>query len=353
MQATRCSVYSLRRISLAASTSMSPSPAFNSSPQGQKFSQIGTADTLSFLRVPSRFKKTLSSRLDEHVVEIGHGPAPSKAHAFGTSCIEEAVQFCSRNTLSFACCQRPEELAPSPHPRSCRGSVRSRPSRRRHQVLPSLPSPRPAKRGTTAMHKTNKTKFKLCELEPQWRGGLPLVVSADRNGVHSMSVTASADQLLSSVNLRTTRVRNTNAICCTSTLRDAAPMPTMVSSEETLIQPSRAHVPSTRAPFSAPVARCVQRLHWTRATPRRNLAYNLFCPSIRNDFVSDRRNESENGAFTANGRAHRSTTQKLPLTKYASFGPFTVHSVAKTFVEERHVAKRATTDSSPTSVRDP
>ena len=122
MRGTRCSVYSLRRISPAASTSMSSSPAFNSSPQGQKFSQIGTADTLS------RFKKTLSSRLNEHAVETGCVSAPTKTHTFGTSCIEEAVQFCARNPLSFACCQRSEELAPSPHPRSCRGSVRSRPS---------------------------------------------------------------------------------------------------------------------------------------------------------------------------------------------------------------------------------
>ena len=94
--------------------------------------------------------------------------------------------------------------------------------------------------------------------------------------------------------------------------------------------------------------------------PRRNPAHNLFCASVRNDFVSDRRNESENGGFsvTLNDQprmplAPRSTTQKLPLTTYASFGPFSVHSVAKTFVDDRHVAKRATTGSSPTSVRYP
>ena len=43
-------------------------------------------------------------------------------------------------------------------------------------------------------------------------GGLPLVVSDVRHEVHSMSVTASADQLLSSVTLRTARVRNTPAL---------------------------------------------------------------------------------------------------------------------------------------------
>ena len=50
-------------------------------------------------------------------------------------------------------------------------------------------------------------------------GGLPLVVAAVFHSVHSMSVTASADQLLSSVSLLTVRVRKSPAL-----------LPTMCSS---------------------------------------------------------------------------------------------------------------------------
>ena len=51
-------------------------------------------------------------------------------------------------------------------------------------------------------------------------GGLLLVVVAVFHGVHSMSATASADQLLSSVSLLTVRVRKTPALLpatCSST----------------------------------------------------------------------------------------------------------------------------------------
>ena len=50
-------------------------------------------------------------------------------------------------------------------------------------------------------------------------GGLPLVIAAVFQSVHSMSVTASADQLLSSVSLLTVRVRKSPAL-----------LPTMCSS---------------------------------------------------------------------------------------------------------------------------